>query len=258
MPEDSHARQLRHELSEQLSALRVHFEARGCPGNVPARPCKADHQFVIDWIGHCNCNDGNAAGRLFGRTGSRRAQGDNDINLMLNQFNSDCSSRSGLYSKFALEADIVSFAVTKLSQPCDQGIESHATCVGALGGAGRGTAHIRAIFCPCCACAASDRAAVAPPSSRLMNSRRFTRSPRLFFFFFFFFFNFVGSSTGKSAGFAPSRILCTRTALRRNISGTSAPYEIRPPASANCRSTEADGKRYLIARSATVLEKKMP
>jgi len=24
---------------------------------------------------------------LFGRTGSRRAQGDNDINLMLNQFN---------------------------------------------------------------------------------------------------------------------------------------------------------------------------
>ena len=95
----------------------------GCPGNVPARPRKADHQFVVDWIGHCNCNDGNEAGRLFGRTGSRRAQGDNDINLMLNQFNSDFTEPIRLvFSKFALEDDIVSFGVTKLSQPCDQGI----------------------------------------------------------------------------------------------------------------------------------------
>src|SRR5262249_35660675 len=29
--------------------------------------------------------------------------------------------------------------------------------------------------------------------------------------------NFVGCSTGKSAGFVPCKILCTRTALRRNI-----------------------------------------
>src|SRR5262249_7759391 len=70
--------------------------------------------------------------------------------------------------------------------------------------------------------------------------------------------NFVGSSTGKSEGFVPCKILCMRTALRRKISGTSAPYDIRPPACANCRSTEALGKRYLAARSATVLEKKMP
>jgi hypothetical protein len=87
-------------LGDQLRAKK------GCPGNVPARPCKADHQFVVDWIGHCNCNDGNAAGRLFGRTGSRRAQGDNDINLMLNQFNGDFTEPIWLvFSKFALEAD---------------------------------------------------------------------------------------------------------------------------------------------------------
>src|SRR5262249_12668281 len=37
--------------------------------------------------------------------------------------------------------------------------------------------------------------------------------------------NFVGSFTGKSEGFVPCKILCMRTALRRKISGTSAPFD---------------------------------
>src|SRR5262249_48217161 len=35
--------------------------------------------------------------------------------------------------------------------------------------------------------------------------------------------NFVGCSTGRSAGFVPCKILCTNAALRRYICGTSAP-----------------------------------
>src|SRR5262249_39446520 len=68
--------------------------------------------------------------------------------------------------------------------------------------------------------------------------------------------NFVGCSTGRSAGFETSRILCTRAALRLNMCGTSAPYDIRPPARGYDRSTAADGRRYLIAKSAMVLAKK--
>src|SRR5262249_43237503 len=44
--------------------------------------------------------------------------------------------------------------------------------------------------------------------------------------------NFVGCSTGMSAGFAPLRILSIRVAARRNASSDLGPYDIRPPASA--------------------------
>ena len=40
--------------------------------------------------------------------------------------------------------------------------------------------------------------------------------------------------------------------------GMSAPYDIRPPTATNDRKTEAAGRRCLIARSAIVLEKKIP
>src|SRR5262249_19000096 len=68
--------------------------------------------------------------------------------------------------------------------------------------------------------------------------------------------NFVGCSTGRAADFVPCRILCTRAALRRNRCGTSAAEDIRPPARGYDRSTAADGRRYLIAKSAMVLAKK--
>src|SRR5690349_14277859 len=42
----------------------------------------------------------------------------------------------------------------------------------------------------------------------------------------------LGCSTGRSAGFAPLRILSAYSAARLNISGTFGPYEIKPPASA--------------------------
>jgi hypothetical protein len=58
---------------------------------------------------------------LFGRAGSRRAQGDYDINLTFNQFRSDFTEPILLvFSKSALNADIVSLCVTKRSQPYDQ------------------------------------------------------------------------------------------------------------------------------------------
>jgi hypothetical protein len=62
--------------------------------------------------------------------------------------------------------------------------------------------------------------------------------------------NFVGCSTGRSAGLVPCNILDTNTALRRYICDMSAPYDNSPPASTKGRSTEADGSQYLIAKSA--------
>src|SRR5262249_17151781 len=43
--------------------------------------------------------------------------------------------------------------------------------------------------------------------------------------------NLVGCSTGRSAGFAPRRILSTYSAARRFRSGKFDPYDIRPAAS---------------------------
>src|SRR2546425_5935970 len=42
--------------------------------------------------------------------------------------------------------------------------------------------------------------------------------------------NLVGCSAGMSAGFAPRRILSTRSPARRHRSGKFGPYDIRPPA----------------------------
>src|SRR6185503_14217959 len=43
--------------------------------------------------------------------------------------------------------------------------------------------------------------------------------------------NFVGCSTGRSAGFLPCRILSTIDATRLEGSDWSAPYDIKPPLS---------------------------
>src|SRR5262249_55714117 len=45
--------------------------------------------------------------------------------------------------------------------------------------------------------------------------------------------NFVGCSTGSSAGLAPCKIRCTYQAPRLNMSGRIAPYAMRPPARAS-------------------------
>src|SRR5215471_17876123 len=62
--------------------------------------------------------------------------------------------------------------------------------------------------------------------------------------------NFVGCSMGKSLGFWPCKILCTNFAPCRNNAGPSAPYDIKPPASAKARVVEAAGNRCSRARFA--------
>src|SRR5437016_11378817 len=53
----------------------------------------------------------------------------------------------------------------------------------------------------------------------------------------------VGCSTGKSAGWAPFRILSTYTAALRKRSAYIAEYDISPPSSANHRGTETAGAK---------------
>src|SRR5215468_9876491 len=55
--------------------------------------------------------------------------------------------------------------------------------------------------------------------------------------------NLVGCSTGRSAGFAPRRILSTYSAARRKRSGKFGPYDIRPPASTYSRMSDNVGSR---------------
>jgi putative tryptophan/tyrosine transport system substrate-binding protein len=62
--------------------------------------------------------------------------------------------------------------------------------------------------------------------------------------------NLVGCSTGISAGFAPRRILSTRSPACRHRSGKFGPYDIRPPASTYSRTPYIIGSR---AASANVL-----
>src|SRR5215468_2640076 len=47
--------------------------------------------------------------------------------------------------------------------------------------------------------------------------------------------NLTGASTGKSAGLAPFRMRSTYEAVRRKMSYTSGPYDIRPPSATNDR-----------------------
>src|SRR5262245_62026011 len=63
----------------------------------------------------------------------------------------------------------------------------------------------------------------------------------------------VGCSTGKSAGWAPLRILSTYTAALRKRSAYIAEYDISPPSSTNQRGTETAGTRCCSARSAARL-----
>src|SRR5205807_1703115 len=63
----------------------------------------------------------------------------------------------------------------------------------------------------------------------------------------------VGCSTGRSAGWAPLRILSTYTAALRKSSTYLAEYDISPPCSANHRGTETAGTRCLSASSAARL-----
>src|SRR5262249_15322371 len=63
----------------------------------------------------------------------------------------------------------------------------------------------------------------------------------------------VGCSIGKSAGWAPLRILSTYTAALRKRSAYIAEYDISPPWSANQRGTETAGTRCCSASSAARL-----
>src|SRR6516165_4663203 len=63
----------------------------------------------------------------------------------------------------------------------------------------------------------------------------------------------VGCSTGKSAGWAPLRILSTYTAALRKRSAYIAEYDISPPSSTNQRGTETAGTRCCSASSAARL-----
>src|SRR5215475_14679288 len=63
----------------------------------------------------------------------------------------------------------------------------------------------------------------------------------------------VGCSTGKSAGWAPLRILSTYTADLRKRSAYIAEFDISPPSSTNQRGTETAGTRCCSASSAARL-----
>src|ERR1700716_988173 len=63
----------------------------------------------------------------------------------------------------------------------------------------------------------------------------------------------VGCSTGRSAGWAPFRILSTYTAALRYRSAYRAEYDISPPSTANHRGTETAGRRCFSASSAARL-----
>ncbi len=90
MPEDSHARQLRHDLYEQLQALGDKLRAeKGCPRDIATWTRKAGNQAVLDWIGHAGCDDGNEAGGLLSGMGGGRTQRDNDIKLAFDHFSSE-------------------------------------------------------------------------------------------------------------------------------------------------------------------------
>src|SRR5262249_10053187 len=60
--------------------------------------------------------------------------------------------------------------------------------------------------------------------------------------------NLVGCSTGRSAGFAPFRILSTYLAAPRDCSKGFGPYDMRPPASANTLSGYIAGSLFLAAK----------
>ena len=72
--------------------------------------------------------------------------------------------------------------------------------------------------------------------------------------------NFMGCSTGRSAGLAPLRILSTKAAARRKFAARFCPYVIKPPASANSRSGKMAGSRLLAAKATmcVLLSKSMP
>src|SRR5262249_30194275 len=70
--------------------------------------------------------------------------------------------------------------------------------------------------------------------------------------------NFVGCSMGKSFGCIPCKTLRTNLAPCRTAAGLSAPYDIKPPISANARVVEAAGKWCSSARSAIRLVDKLP
>src|SRR5262245_14397202 len=65
--------------------------------------------------------------------------------------------------------------------------------------------------------------------------------------------NFVGCWIGRSPGFAPFRILSTRSADRRQTSAMLGPWLASPPAAANPLSADNTGSRYLRDRSAMAL-----
>src|ERR1700682_6477955 len=65
--------------------------------------------------------------------------------------------------------------------------------------------------------------------------------------------NTDGRSTGRSAGFAPLRILSTYAAARRRSAGMSVPIDRTPPSVAMAELEEASGIRRLDAQSMTCL-----
>src|SRR5207245_10920445 len=63
--------------------------------------------------------------------------------------------------------------------------------------------------------------------------------------------NLVGCATGISAGFAPRKILSTRSPVRRHRSRKFGPYDIRPPASTYSRTPYIIGSRAVSANVLT-------
>src|SRR5262249_18757171 len=90
-------------------------------------------------------------------------------------------------------------------------------------------------------------------SARASNASGTVKPSALAVFILMISSKWVGCSTGRSAGWAPLRILSTYTADLRNRSGYLREYAISPPSSANQRGRETAGTRCLSASSAARL-----
>src|SRR5262245_54814997 len=221
----------------------------GEPGDVASRSRRARDQAGGDRIAHLCEYDRQGAGSVLQRHHGRLIAGENSIRPHPHEFGSEASQALVIPAWPALlDVDIATFDPPEILQaPAErrhaelafgvllrQPRNQHADAVHllALLGARRQRPRRR--------CAAEQRDELATPHSITSSAR--SRNPSGMFspralavVRLMMRSNLVGCSTGRSAGFAPRRILSTYSAARRNWSGKFGPYDMRPAASTPSR-----------------------
>src|SRR6516164_6801085 len=258
----------RRNLLEQLQPLASHRRLHSDEtGDVSSRPRKARDEAAADRIGNERENDGDGACLLQHRRGDRCALRKNEVGLQRDEFLRKSLHRLGVAGcrPAGVHPDIAALCpaelLKSLPQSRDAGLPYRIV---------RGEWHDHADaphpFAllrarrerPGDRCAAEKRDELAPrhsitSSARASNASGTVKPSALAVFKFMISSKWVGCSTGRSAGWAPLRILSTYTAALRNRSGYLGEYAISPPSSANQRGTETAGTRCLSASSAARL-----